>query len=41
MYIEDESFADLMRTFLYVMSRARRSGGLYCDKVVDMEEQHE
>lgn len=40
-YIEDESFADLMHTFLYVMSRARRSGGLYCDKVVDMEEQHE
>ena len=40
-YIEDESFADLMHTFLYVMKNASRSGGLCCDKVVDKEEQYE
>ena len=33
-YIEDESFADLMHTFLYVMKKAIRSGGLCCDDVV-------
>ena len=33
-YIEDESFADLMHTFLYVMKKASRSGGLCCDDVV-------
>lgn len=33
-YIEDESFADLMNTFLYVMKKAERSGGLCCDGVV-------
>ena len=37
-YIEDESFADLMHTFLYVMRNASRSGGLCCDNVVDMDE---
>ena len=37
-YIEDESFADLMHTFLYVMKKAERSGGLYCDNVVDKDE---
>ena len=40
-YIEDESFADLMHTFLYVMKNASRSGGLCCDKMVDKEEQYE
>lgn len=30
---EDDSFADLMDTFLHCMSRAAKSGGLYCDKV--------
>lgn len=40
-YIEDESFADLMHTFLYVMKNASRSGGLCCDRVVDKEEQYE
>ena len=34
-YIEDESFADLMHTFLYVMKNASRSGGLCCDGVVN------
>jgi hypothetical protein len=33
-YIEDENFADLMETFLYVMAKARKSGGLYADGVV-------
>ena len=33
-YIEDESFADLMHTFLCVMKNASRSGGLCCDGVV-------
>lgn len=33
-YTEDENFADLMDTFLCVMSRALRSGGLYFDGVV-------
>ena len=33
-YIEDESFADLMHTFLYLMKNASRSGGLCCDGVV-------
>ena len=32
--IEDESFADLMHTFLCVMKNASRSGGLCCDGVV-------
>lgn len=29
----DDSFADLMDTFLYVMKKADEDGGLYCDKV--------
>ena len=33
-YIEDENFADLMETFLHVMAKARKSGGLYADRVV-------
>ena len=33
-YIDDEDFADLMDLFLMVMSRARKSGGLYCDNIV-------
>ena len=33
-YCDDQTFADLMDTFLYVMAAARKSGGLYCDKVV-------
>ena len=34
-YIEDDdSFADLMDTFLWVIMRANRSGGLYCGDVV-------
>ena len=33
-YITDDCFSELMETFLIVMSRARKSGGLYCDGVV-------
>ncbi len=33
-YIEDEAFAELMGTFLNVMARANKSGGLYVDRVV-------
>ena len=37
-YTEDSTFAELMDTFLRVMSRAYRSGGLYCDNIVSKEE---
>ena len=37
-YAEDDTFAELMDTFLRVMSGARRSGGLYFDKIVSREE---
>ncbi len=33
-YIEDENYAYLMDTFLFVMSKARKSGGLYSDGIV-------
>lgn len=33
-YLEDEHFAYTMETFLSVMARAKKSGGLYCDNVV-------
>lgn len=33
-YLEDDNFADLMACFLRVMTRAKKSGGLYCDGVV-------
>ena len=33
-YIKDEDFAELMGTFLNVMARAEKSGGLYIDGVV-------
>ena len=33
-YIEDETFAELMGTFLHVMKNAYKSGGLYVDGVV-------
>ena len=37
-YIEDVDFADLMHTFLRIMSKARKSGGLYCDGILDKAE---
>ncbi len=33
-YIEDEIFAELMKTFLDIMSEAQKSGGLYVDGVL-------
>ena len=33
-YTGDEDFADIMACFLRIMSRANKSGGLYCDGVV-------
>ncbi len=36
-YTEDDVFADLMDTFLDVMSNARKSGGLYFDNVLSKE----
>ena len=33
-YIKDDNFSEVMDTFLYVMAKARKSGGLYCDGVV-------
>lgn len=35
-YCEDEEFADIMDTFLHVMSKAYKSGGLYFDNIVSM-----
>lgn len=36
-YTEDEPFSDLMRLFLIVMAKARKSGGLFSDGVVSKE----
>ena len=36
-YIEDKAFAELMHTFLRVMANALKSGGLYCDGILDKE----
>ena len=38
-YSDDKEFADLMETFLRIMAKARKSGGLYCDNVVSKEEE--
>lgn len=34
-YLEDDEFSDLMGVFLRVMAGAAKSGGLYCDGVLD------
>ena len=36
-YDDDEEFADLMDTFLFMMREAYKDGGLYCDGVVSKE----
>lgn len=36
-YAEEETFAELMDTFLRMMARAKKSGGLYCGDVVSNE----
>lgn len=33
-YIQDKEFSELMDLFLQIMNRARKDGGLYCDRVV-------
>lgn len=33
-YIEEENFSELMGLFLRLMTRANKSGGLYCNDVV-------
>lgn len=38
-YLDDETFADLMETFLFVMSGAYSDGGLYCDGVISQSPQ--
>ena len=37
---DDECFADLMGVFLGCMARAHKSGGLWCDHVLDMHTQN-
>ena len=37
-YCEDKTFADLMERFLDLMTRAKKNGGLYVDKVVSKYE---
>ena len=32
---EDDEFSDLMGVFLRIMARAVKSGGLYCDGILD------
>ena len=34
-YCENENFSDIMGTFLRLMKNAIKSGGLYCDGVID------
>lgn len=36
-YITNESFRDLMDTFMYLMTKAYKNGGLYCDGVTGGE----
>ena len=33
-YCEDDELEDIIHEFLIAMSRAKRSGGLYCDGIV-------
>ena len=37
-YIRDERFAELMGTFLNIMTKAHKDGGLYCDNVLSKGE---
>lgn len=36
-YVEDGTFRELMECFLRRMYSAKKSGGLYCDKIVTKE----
>lgn len=37
-YIRDERFAELMSTFLNIIAKARKNGGLYCDNILSKGE---
>ena len=37
-YIDDEAFKDLMDTFLWLMKKVQRDGGLYCGGIVSSSE---
>ena len=39
-YNDDNEFADLMDTFLRLMSSAYKDGGLYCDSVVSKKKEY-
>ena len=39
-YTDDEDFADIMACFLRTMSRANKSGGLYCDGILSSGAPH-
>lgn len=38
-YCEDKNFADLMERFLDLMKSAKKSGGLYCDRIISKYEE--
>lgn len=38
-YCEDKTFADLMERFLDLMTAAKKSGGLYVDRIVSKYEE--
>ena len=40
-YCEDKTFADLMERFLDLMTAAKKSGGLYEDRIVSKYEEEE
>ena len=40
-YVEDSNFSDIMETFLTLMRKAQKSGGLYCDGVVSGADKQE
>ena len=36
-YIDDKNFKEMMTTFLILMNKAYKSGGLYCGDVVSLD----
>lgn len=36
-YTDDDNFSELMGLFLHIMSRAKKSGGLYCDNILSKD----
>lgn len=39
-YTDDKTLSELLQTFLDLMARARRDGGLYADGVLSLKEQN-